>query len=77
MSNFDSLYTVEAQNTQLLLIMALGADIQSTTSQLPPQVNLQETINIQENVVLDDLYGDYMSVGSSLKYQAMIDSQYE
>ncbi len=77
MSNFDSLYTVEAQNTQLLLIMALGADIQSTTSQLPPQINLQETINIQENVVLDDLYGDYMSVGSSLKFQAMVDSQYE
>ena len=78
MSTFNDIYSAEAQNTQLLLIMALGTDLtQSKNNTLPPQVNLQEYIHIEEKVIMDDLYGDYLSVGSSLKYQAMVDSQYE
>ncbi len=79
MATFNNIYAAEAQQTQLLLITVLGANINEyIKKEIPSQLNPYEHITLnQNNNIIEDLYGDYFSVGSSLKFKRLVDSQYE
>ena len=77
MQTFNNIYSEEAQQTQLFLIMALGTDFKTYEQKTyVPQINPYEQYVLEDTLVMEDLYGDYFSVGNSLMFKQMVDSQY-
>ena len=78
MQTFNNIYSEEAQQTQLFLIMALGTNFKTYEQKnYVPQIEFYKEQYIQDNLVIEDFYGDYFSVGNSLTFNRMVDAQYE